>query len=210
MKTHLSQVSRKLKIETRKAINLFKRSQVEEIQKLEPDDARRMWKELKVLSGWNRKEEVDNTVLDEKTREISGEGVMKVWKEAFRSLGVENVKDEKFDIEFCKKTIENQEEIEAESHDLTNFNPALDSPITQEETTEAIRKLKLGKASGCDGMAAEILVKGGDQVQRAVYVLCQKYGRGKHYRKNGQKESYSQYTKTETNEIQETTEALHC
>ena len=35
-------------------------------------------------------------------------------------------------------------------------------------------KLLLGKAAGCDEVVAEVLVKGGDQVQRALYVLCQK------------------------------------
>ena len=63
LKKELSLVSRKLKIETRKVINLFKRTQVKEIEKLEPDDTRRMWKELKALSGWTRKEEIDNTSL---------------------------------------------------------------------------------------------------------------------------------------------------
>ena len=133
-----------------------------------------MWKELKALSGWTRRAESADTVLDEKKAEVSGDGVAKIWSEAFRELGVENVNDEKFDRVFCEQTIERHEQIEAESYNETNFNQELDTPITLEETTGAIRRLKMGKAAGCDEIVAEILLKGGDQVQRAVYMLCQK------------------------------------
>jgi hypothetical protein len=49
LKTELSRVSKDLKKETRKVINAYKTHQVKEIERLEPDDARRMWKELKAL-----------------------------------------------------------------------------------------------------------------------------------------------------------------
>lgn len=174
LKRDLSSVSRELKKEARKVINKYKRCQVKEIEALEPDDCRRMWKELKALSGWNRKEEASDTVLDEKEHEVDGEGIMRVWKEAFQGLGIENVTDDKFDREFCEKTIKNVERIEEESYQEANANEALDSPITLEETVEAIRRLKLGKSAGCDEVVAEVLLKGGDQVHLGVFRLCQK------------------------------------
>jgi len=138
IKKELSLVSRKLKSEARKAINEYKRNQVLEIERLQANDARRMWKELKALSGWRRKEKLEDTVLDEKREEVSGEEVIKVWREAFRKLGVEDVKDPKFDSVFCAQIIERQETIEAESREEKNFNPELDTPITEMETKHAI------------------------------------------------------------------------
>ena len=177
LKEEVSKVSRKLKQCTRKAINQFKREQVKEIENLEQDDCRRMWKELKALSGWSRKEDTSNTVLDEKKQEVSGEGVFEVWKEAFRVLGVEDMKDERFDVEFGEKVVKQQEEIYENSFEATNFRAELDSPININETVEAIKRLKLGKAAGNDEIVAEILMKGGDQVAYSVYMLCQKVWR---------------------------------
>ena len=57
---------------------------MKEIEELEIDDCRRMWKELKKLSGWNHRETISDVVLNEEKQEVSGEGVKEVWKEAFR------------------------------------------------------------------------------------------------------------------------------
>lgn len=79
LKKKLSKTSRELKRESRKVINEFKRERVKEIEHLEPDDCRRMWKELKRLSGWKRKEEVSQIMFDEEKREIEGKEVEGVW-----------------------------------------------------------------------------------------------------------------------------------
>jgi len=174
LKKELSRVSNCLKRASRKAINEYKREKVKEIESLEIYDCRRMWKELKGLSGWTRKEETTNTVLDEKKEEVSEEGIMRVWKEAFHLLGVEDVKDSKFDQKFCEKVLEQQEETYNESYDSTNVKKELDTPIELAETEEAIQRLKLGKAAGSDEIVAEVLKRGGDNVAKAVHTLCQK------------------------------------
>jgi hypothetical protein len=130
LKREVSRVSTKLKRETRKVVNEFKRRQIREIENLESEDCRRMWKELKTLAGWTRKEEISTTVTNEKKEEVCGEGVYEVWKESFRLLGVEDSKDTRFDVDFGEKIVNQQEEIREESYHPTNFNSRLDSPIT--------------------------------------------------------------------------------
>ena len=49
LKAQLKKVNKQLKSRTRKAINEYKREQVAEIERLQSDDCRRMWKELKNL-----------------------------------------------------------------------------------------------------------------------------------------------------------------
>ena len=52
---------------------------------------------------------------------MAGEGVREVWKEAFRVLGIEDVKDPKFDVEFGEKVVRQQEEIYEQSFDPTTL-----------------------------------------------------------------------------------------
>lgn len=52
--------------------------------------------------------------------------------------------------------------------------PELDEEITLNEVKESIRKLKNGKAPGPDDVVAEVLKHGGDQVELAVWDLCQR------------------------------------
>ena len=174
LKKELTKVSNNLKRKTRKAINQFKRDQIEEIENLQVDDCRRMWKELKKLSGWSSKEAISNTVLNERKEEVSGEGVYEVWKEAFRVLGIEDEKDSRFDEEFGQRVTREQEEIYQHSFDESNFNSRLDSPITDKEVVGAVRRLKLGKAAGNDEIVAEILARGRHRVVSAIRILCEK------------------------------------
>ena len=170
-------MSRKLKRETRKAVNAFKREQVSEIESLETDDCRRMWKELKTLAGWRKKDDIPDTVRNEKNEEVTGEGVLEVWKESFRLLGVEDPKDEKFDVEFGERVVREQEEIREESYHSDNYNQELDTPIHPKEITDAIFRLKQGKSAGNDEVVAEILKKGGEHVEYSMYLLCRKVWR---------------------------------
>jgi hypothetical protein len=108
---------------------------------------------------------------------VCGEDVFEVWKESFRVLGIENPKDERFDVEFGEKIVENQEMIYEESFDSKNFRRELDTECSVTEVVEAIKRLKLAKASGSDEIVAEILKKGGDQVEAAVYFFCRRVWR---------------------------------
>lgn len=174
IKSELVKVGNKLKRLTNKAINAYKRERVKEIEDLEITDCKRMWKELKKLTEWSRKEEVSEVMLNEKKQEISGEGVGEVWKEAFRALGVEDGGDQKFDAGFYRETIEKHKELQRESYEERNVKEELDREIEEKETEDAVMRLKLGKAAGCDEVVAEVLKKGGDNIVKALHMLCEK------------------------------------
>ena len=112
-----------------------------------------------IKSGWMSKESISETVYDEKKQEVSGEKVLKAWKESFRVLGIEDPKDNRFDVEFGERIVSQQEEIYDASFDSDNYNPQLDAPIHPTETERAIERLKSGKAAGDDQIVAEILKK---------------------------------------------------
>ena len=174
IKVTLGRVSNKLKRETKKAISQFKQQQVREIENLEVGNCKRMWKELKKLTKWNNKEEIPDVVVNDRKEEVKGEGVKEVWKEAFRALGLEDTEDKKFDVQFCKETIEQQKQLTIESYEENNVQEELDKELEQRETEDAVIRLKLGKAAGCDQVVAEILKKGGDSIVSALHKLCVK------------------------------------
>ena len=177
LKCEVQKLNQKLKQKVRKAINGFKREQVREIENLEVDDCRRMWKELKTLSGWTSKEKISNSLFDEKKEEVCGERVLEVWKESFKALGIEDEKDDRFDVDFGRQVTENLETIYENSFDPSNFCDELDVECSAGEVVEAIQKLKSAKTAGSDEIVAEILKKGGKQVEAAVYLLCAKVWR---------------------------------
>jgi Reverse transcriptase (RNA-dependent DNA polymerase) len=174
IKKQVTRLNKQLKKRIREEISMWKREQVKEIEDLEVDDCRRMWKELKTLCRWNHQETVSDVVLNEEKQEVSGEEVKEVWKEAFRVLGIEDEKDARFDIEFGKQITKEQERIEEESHADVNFCAELDDVCSEIEVREAIQRLKLGKTSGKDEIVSEVLKRGGDKVEYAVYLLCVK------------------------------------
>ena len=67
-----------------------------------------------------------------------------------------------------------QEEIRDNSYLPSNANSELDAPIAYAETTAAILRLKLGKASGVDEVVAEVIVRGGELVTNAIHMVCEK------------------------------------
>ena len=174
VKAELSRVGNKLRRLTKKAVNGYKRERVKEIEELEVGDCKRMWKELKKLTQWTRKEEGSETMMNEKKEEVGGEQVKDVWKAAFEKLGVEDVEDSKFDKEFCKDAIERQKELEVESYSLENVQEELDREIEEKETEDAVMRLKSGKAAGCDEVVAEVLKKGGENIVNALHKVCEK------------------------------------
>jgi len=102
-------------------------------------------------------------------------------------LGIEDPKDERFDVDFGAKIVENQEMIFEESFDPKNFRSELDTECSAQEVVAAIAKLKLAKASGHDEIVDEILKKGGKQVEAAVFLFVRKCGEKRSSRKNGDK-----------------------
>ena len=92
---HIRKVNKQLGKMIRNEREKFRQEQAKEIEKLKKTDCKRMW--LKRLSGWKSSLPVPETVLDEKGGEVEGEVTLGRWKDAFRKLGKEDMKDEKFD-----------------------------------------------------------------------------------------------------------------
>ena len=68
-------------------------------------DIRRYWNQLKEVGGWCRKGggRIPDTVVDEKGEEHTGQDVLRVWRDSFFQLGVENLDDQDFDHEFAQE-----------------------------------------------------------------------------------------------------------
>jgi hypothetical protein len=145
-------------------------------------------------------------VFDEQKREVRGDNVDEVWKEAYRTLGNDDENDAKFSKEFRTQIIADQEMIYDQSFEPDNVCAELDEPIELEEVEDAIRRLKLAKSPGNDQIVAEILKRGGDQVANDVHSLCTRLGEKRNFRPNGHEVLYSQCTKMATNEILQTIE----
>ena len=166
----LKLLNKELKKKNRQVIQTFKKERLEEIESLGKDDSRRMWWELKKLAGWSKREEAPEMVLNLNGEEVRGPQALEAWKTAFEQLGKENLEDNKFDKNFAEEAIQEEKE-EPMREEVT---PELDEEITLNEVKESIRKLKNGKAPGPDDVVAEVLKHGGDQVELAVWDLCQR------------------------------------
>ena len=67
-------------------------------------DTRKYWNQLKQVGGWCRKGggRIPDTAVDEKGEEYTGQDVLRVWRDSFFQLGVENLDDQDFDLGFAQ------------------------------------------------------------------------------------------------------------
>ena len=95
-------------------------------------------------------------------------GVLKVWREYVEELGKEDPIDgsSPFDDAFAQAV----HAANAEGHQGTPV-PELDRSITWEEVHDSFRHLKLGKATGPDGVPAELLMQAGVAAEQAFTEL---------------------------------------
>src|SRR6185437_774607 len=89
------------------------------------------------------------------------------------------------------RVVREQEELREQSFLPRNFVPALDRKITLAEVIVAIERLKLAKSAGQDEIVAEVLKRGGDSVNRAVWVLCCKVWREENCLPTGPEELFA-------------------
>ena len=87
LKDEFRQVNKKLKQRTRQAICKYQREKVAEIENLEPDECKRMWQELKNLSGWKSKVTMPEAVFDESKQGLE-KGFQKCGETPFELLGL--------------------------------------------------------------------------------------------------------------------------
>ena len=129
-----------------------------------------MWWELKKLAGWTSREQIPETVLNEEGQEVEGDEALEAWRNAFQTLGKENMLDESFDVEFGMKmheAAETESRAMAEEHEL-------DQPISENEVLFALLEMQPGKAEGVDEVITEVLMRGGQGMVHALKEICQK------------------------------------
>ena len=125
---------------------------------------------LKALNRKKKKKHVCDTTLNEDGKEVTGEKIKIVWKEAYKKLGEKDLDKHEFDNEFGNEIDEEIEEMVSESREY--YNNELDKPIMIVEVQKIVKKLKNGKAAGTDGIVNEILRYGGDNMNQAICQLC--------------------------------------
>src|SRR4051812_1403232 len=82
------------------------REKVKELEYIyQKRDRRKYWNQLKEVGGWSRKGggRMPETVVDETGEEHTGQDVLRVWRDSFFQLGVENLDDKDFDREFAQE-----------------------------------------------------------------------------------------------------------
>ena len=129
------------------------------------------WGMTRRMVGKKRKERLP--AVQNENGELIGDGVgqRKIFAKYFESLGKENEgRDVRFNEEFRKK-------VEKEVEEMIRVSPMLegdvelDEMIGREEVERMIRKLKRGKAPGCDRIVSEMIKKGGEGMVEGLVVL---------------------------------------
>ena len=143
-------------------------------------DTRKYWKKLKEVGGWKRKggEKIPEIAVDEEGKEHDGQDALKVWRDSFFQLGIENLEDQDCDRGFARKVeaevrrFEREEDEEEKEGNDKEEREKLNNEITQEEVNKAINRLKNEKAAGTDRIIGEVLKKGGEMLRLAVWNMC--------------------------------------
>src|SRR3954470_14376047 len=128
-------------------------------------DTRRYWNQLKQVGGWCRKGggRIPDTAVDEKGEEHSGQDLLRVWRDSFFQLGVENLDDPDFDHKFAQdveaevKRLEQGREKEDKNEEKENSEEEKRKKerITQKEVDKAIKQLQNDRAAGTDRIIGE-------------------------------------------------------
>jgi hypothetical protein len=110
--------------------------------------------------------------------------IPKVWRQAWMSLGLEDMEDGRFDEEFAKTIYDEGKKIrreEKESDRRENNDERelkwINTPILLKEVRGVVARLKKGKATGVDGIITELFKYGGERMMFCVWALLQKVWR---------------------------------
>ena len=85
------------------------------------------------MGGWKRKGggRIPETAVDEEGKEHTGQDALKVWRDSFFQLGVENLEDRDFDRSFARDVERKVSEYEREEEKGQEESEKLNEDITQ-------------------------------------------------------------------------------
>ena len=109
-----------------------------------------------------------STVLDARGNECSGEKAREAVRDAYSTLGKEDLLDDKFNQMFARQGVRDERRMSAERIQQEE----LDTKFSLKEVQNTLKRLKAGKAAGHDEILVEWLKYGGDQMTYALWMLC--------------------------------------
>ena len=174
-KTHYKESRRLFDKKARQAERTYKAKQRDRITQLQATDPKTFWNEVQKLGPVNRKQEIDSVVLQEGNISYNANDIVTKWKHDFSKLFSDNTNSSQVSDKFLEDTraliIEWEQELDnirneqdssenyvgiQETNDQEN-DIILNSEITQEEVTNALKQAKSNKATGIENIPNEIL-----------------------------------------------------
>ena len=157
-------VTRIKRRKVRRVIRDVEEKVVKDVEDLKSSNPKLYWNRLKQMSMGNiTKKQLPKGMKNSEGEMVTGTEMMGVWEESFQKLGIENKGGEQFDEKFRDRISKTVRSIEIrgceEKEDF--FTERMNRPLEIKEVTNAISKLKIGKAVGIDGITNEILKFGG-------------------------------------------------
>jgi hypothetical protein len=163
-------IRRRKQIEVRRLRNKRKKEIMKEVEEVIGRERNCLMKRLKKIEG---KEIItmggDRKIMKDKDNvEYEGEELREKWRYTFEQIGKMIEEKGGYDEELKMKVEEDMEDVQEDDR----MGVGLDEEITRKEINHAINRLKNGKASGVDGVVAEIIKHGGDWMNESLWQLC--------------------------------------
>ena len=160
--------------ELRRAERVYNAQQRDHIQQMRTDDPKRFWDAIKKLGPGNTSDmRIDKVKLDDGSVSSDPEQIMNKWKHDFETLYqrsniADNATENDFLAALDRQRAQWQEEYDAATagqgprrddlqEDVYLASLQLNSAITLQETLNALKQCKNGKATGIDNVPNEIL-----------------------------------------------------
>ena len=154
-----NRLNREVKRSLKADLEAWVRRQSEELERASrTNNVKLMYDIIKTLAGKPRQHHITVKKPDGSIAE-SAEQRLICWENHFTQL-------------LNRDSPDNEHQATADGLAFNGFSDISDDPPTIDEVKRAIRLLKSGKASGCDGMSPEIIKFGGPSMIKQIHNIC--------------------------------------
>jgi exonuclease III len=160
----------------RKAVREKELEEIKKAESLRPWQMKEHWKQLKKVGNMQQQAaSVPAACIKSDGNVVSEVGAVRdEWHRQWSKLATQLSVDGRFDQQHEVMVQRQVEEcIEAEDEVRVAGSEELNHAIDADEVAAAVKRLQNGKAAGSDGMVAEILKNGGDEMLASLLLLCQ-------------------------------------